>query len=93
MCIRDRSWVGTLGAILDATTLLITTVDLDHRGEAAITARIGTHLVHDFSNFFRLPRTDAAGVDYDEFVLAYRCLLYTSSRISAHRSILPARRC
>ena len=70
----DESWVGTLGAILDATTLLITTVDLDHRGEAAITARIGTHLVHDFSNFFRLPRSDAAGVDYDEFVLAYRAL-------------------
>ena len=70
----DESWVGTLGAILDATTLLITTVDLDHRGQAEITARLGTHLAHDFSDFFRLPRADAAGVEYEEFVTAYRAL-------------------
>ena len=68
----DESWVGTLGALLDASTLLITTVDLDHRGQAEITARIGTHLVRDFSGFFRLPAGEAAGVEYEEFVTAYR---------------------
>ena len=67
----DESWVGTLGALLDATTLLITTVDLDHRGQAEITNRIAAHLVRDFSHFFRLPDGDSAGVDYDEFVIAY----------------------
>lgn len=70
----DESWVGTLGAILDASTLIITTIELDHRGEAQITARLGTHLVNDFSGFFRLPAGDAAGVEYDEFVLAYQAL-------------------
>ncbi len=70
----DESWVGTLGAILDASTLLITTVDLDHRGQAEMTARLGTHLVRDFHGFFRLPTEDAVGVEYDEFVAAYRAL-------------------
>jgi Ion channel len=70
----DESWVGTLGAILDASTLLITTLDADHRGQAEITLRIGTHLVRDFTGFFHLPESDAAGVEYDEFVTAYRTL-------------------
>ena len=70
----DESWVGTLGALLDASTLLITTVDLDHRGQAEITLRLGTHLVRDFSGFFNLPAGDASGVEYDEFTTAYRAL-------------------
>jgi hypothetical protein len=69
----DESWVGTLGALLDASTLLITTLDIDHRGQAEITLRTGTHLVRDFTGFFRLP-ADAAGVEYDEFAAAYRRL-------------------
>jgi len=67
----DESWVGTLGALLDASTLLITTLDLNNRGQAELTLHIGTHLVRDFSNFFRLPAGDAAAVEYDEFVTAY----------------------
>jgi len=70
----DESWVGTLGALLDASTLLITTLDLDNRGQAELTLHIGTHLVRDFSNFFRLPAGDASAVEYDEFVTAYRQL-------------------
>ena len=70
----DESWVGTLGALLDASTLLITTVDFDNRGQAELTLHIGTHLVRDFSKFFRLPAGDAAGVEYDGFVAAYRQL-------------------
>ncbi len=70
----DESWVGTLGALLDASTLLITTLDMNNRGQAELTLHIGTHLVRDFSNFFRLPAGDAAAVEYDEFVTAYRQL-------------------
>lgn len=70
----DESWVGTLGALLDASTLLVTTVELDHRGQATLTLRAGAHLVRDFSSFFRLPEGDAAGVEYDEFATAYRTL-------------------
>jgi hypothetical protein len=70
----DESWVGTLGAILDASTLLITTLDMDHGGQATITAGIGAHLVRDFAGFFNLRGDDAAGVEYDEFARAYAAL-------------------
>jgi hypothetical protein len=70
----DESWVGTLGALLDASTLLITTLDIDHRGQAEITLHIGTHLVRDFTGFFRLPAGDTGSVEYDEFAAAYRTL-------------------
>ena len=70
----DESWVGTIGALLDASTLLLTTVDLDHRGQAEITFRTGTHLVRDFTGFFRLPSGEASMVEYDEFAAAYRTL-------------------
>jgi Ion channel len=70
----DESWVGTLGALLDACTLLITTLEIDHRGQAELTLRAGAHLVHDFAHFFNLPTGDEAGVEYDEFVAAYRTM-------------------
>jgi hypothetical protein len=67
----DESWVGTLGAILDASTLLVTTLDVDHRGQAQLTLRLGAHLVHDFAGFFALDTTEAVGVEADEFTAAY----------------------
>ena len=70
----DESWVGTLGALLDASTLLLTTLDMDHRGQAEMTLRLGTHLVRDFAGFFRLSSPDSADIDYDEFVTAYATL-------------------
>src|SRR6202011_4643269 len=86
----DESWVGTLGALLDASTLLITTLDMDHRGQAEITLRIGTHLVRDFSSFFRLPAADAAGVEYDEFVTAYRKLRALGAAVRPLEDAWPA---
>ncbi|MDB5070360.1 MAG: hypothetical protein JWM87_1471 [Candidatus Eremiobacteraeota bacterium] len=86
----DESWVGTLGAILDASTLLVTTLDMDHRGQAEITLRIGTHLVRDFSSFFRLPAGDAAGVEYDEFATAYRKLRELSAPLRPLEDAWPA---
>jgi hypothetical protein len=77
----DESWVGTLGALLDASTLLITTLDMDHRGQAEITLRLGTHLVRDFTGYFRLPEGDVAAVEYDEFVTAYRTLRELGARL------------
>jgi hypothetical protein len=67
----DESWIGTLGAILDASTLLITTLDIDHRGQAQITLKLGTHLVRDFAGFFRLDTDEAVGVEPPEFEVAY----------------------
>jgi hypothetical protein len=48
-----ESWVSAIGAILDATTLLLTTVEGGPRGQASATRGIGAHLVEDISRFFR----------------------------------------
>jgi hypothetical protein len=47
-----ESWVSAIGAILDATTLLLTTVQGGPRGQAAATRGIGAHLVEDIGRFF-----------------------------------------
>ena len=71
----DESWVGTLGALLDVSTLLTTTAELGAAGEATITLRLGRHLVRDFTAYFRLPEHDAAGVEFQEFAEAHRVLV------------------
>ena len=86
----DESWVGTLGAILDASTLLITTLDMDHHGQAEITLRLGTHLARDFHNYFHLPESDAAAVEYEEFVTAYRTLRELGARLHPLEDAWPA---
>ena len=47
-----ESWVSAIGAILDATTLLLTTVEGGPRGQAAATRGIGAHLVEDIGRTF-----------------------------------------
>jgi hypothetical protein len=47
-----ESWVSAIGAILDATTLLLTTVEGGPRGQATATRGIGAHLVEDIGRFF-----------------------------------------
>ncbi len=48
-----ESWVSAIGAVLDATTLLLTTVEGGPRGQATATRGIGAHLVEDIGRFFR----------------------------------------
>jgi hypothetical protein len=48
-----ESWVSAVGAVLDAATLLLTTVEGGPRGQASATRGIGTHLVEDIGRFFR----------------------------------------
>jgi hypothetical protein len=47
-----ESWVSAIGAILDATTLLLTTVEGGPRGQATATRGIGVHLVEDIGRLF-----------------------------------------
>ena len=63
----NESWVSALGAVLDATTLLLTTVVDGPRGPAKMMMGIGTHLVEDLSRFFRVDGDGDAGVERYEF--------------------------
>ena len=66
-----ESWIGTLGTLLDAATLLMTaSQDKRQHGQARIMYSIGRHLVHDFVNYFGLRANDGIGIERYEFVQA-----------------------
>ncbi len=46
----DLSWISALGTVLDAASLVLTTLVGIPRGEAKLFKRMGTHLVEDISN-------------------------------------------
>lgn len=56
-----ESWVGTLGALMDAASLVMSTLDpsrllnADMGGQARVLYNIGRHLTSDFSNYFHYP--------------------------------------
>src|SRR6266480_4157012 len=63
----NESWVSALGAVLDATTLILTTVVDGPRGPAKMVFAMGTHLVEDLSRFFRIAKDHDPGVERYEF--------------------------
>jgi Ion channel len=69
-----ESWVTTLGTLLDAATLLITTVDrsaspdrFDVSGQARILFNLGRHAAHDLAHYYGLPLEDMVGLERAEF--------------------------
>jgi hypothetical protein len=46
----NLSWISALGTVLDAASLVLTTIDGVPRGEAKLFKRVGTHLVEDIFN-------------------------------------------
>lgn len=64
----EQSWVATLGTLLDAATLLMTTVQGGADGQARIFYNVGRHATHDLANYFNLGTggTDV-GIERAEF--------------------------
>ncbi len=60
-----ESWVGTLGTLLDASVLLMTTIDIKC-GQARIFFNIGRHAARDLSRYFGLDRAEPR-VERSEF--------------------------
>lgn len=64
----DQSWIGTLGTLLDAATVLITTVDGVPDGQARIFYNVGRHATIDLSRYFRVDTSAASvGIERQEF--------------------------
>jgi hypothetical protein len=64
----EQSWVGTLGTMLDAATLLMTTVDGQRDGQARIFYNVGRHAAHDLTHYFRLDSGQPdVGIERREF--------------------------
>ncbi|HXM17922.1 MAG TPA: potassium channel family protein [Candidatus Tumulicola sp.] len=63
----DESWVGALGALLDASTLLLTVTDGLPKGQATLMLATGHHLVNDLGRYFASGDDDDPGLERFEF--------------------------
>jgi hypothetical protein len=64
----EQSWVGTLGTLLDAATLLMTAVDGVRDGQARIFYNVGRHAARDLARYFRVEDVEeSAGIERAEF--------------------------
>jgi hypothetical protein len=63
----NESWVSALGAVMDAATLVMTTIEGGPVGHAKLMYQVGHHLVEDLSLYFRLPMDYEVGVERAEF--------------------------
>jgi hypothetical protein len=63
----NESWISAVGAVLDAATLVATTIEDGAYGPARMLVSAGEHLVEDLTNFFRLPHGSECGVEREEF--------------------------
>jgi len=68
------SWIASLGAVLDAATLLVTTVADETGGQATFLIDVGTHAMHDIADYFGMPLEGGPGVERPEFADARRRL-------------------
>jgi ion channel len=62
----DTSWVTSLGAVLDAATLIITSVDDEPDERARLLYGTGVHAVEDLFYYFRLDERESV-IQRDEF--------------------------
>ena len=78
-----QSWVGTIGAFLDASTLVITTVDIGNVGAAKMLSRLGRHLVNDYTHYYGFEQdlSGAPGIERSEFDRVYERLAENGLRM------------
>jgi hypothetical protein len=65
-----ESWIGALGTLLDASTLVLTVVENLPRAQATFTNDLCRHATHDLSDYFGLEEVRDVGVERQEFETA-----------------------
>lgn len=64
----EQSWIGTLGTLLDAATLLMTSCDDVRDGQARIFYNVGRHAARDLARYFRVGDVEEGpGIERPEF--------------------------
>lgn len=66
----DVSWISSLGALLDAATLIISTIEGVPKGNAMLMHSVGNHLIYDVAKMIGLPLEGEVGIERREFVQA-----------------------
>ena len=63
----NEAWINSFGAVMDAATLVISTVDGPSKGAAKMQMTVGYHLVEDMAWYFQFKGEPEVGVDRTEF--------------------------
>lgn len=63
----NEAWLNSFGAVMDAATLVMSTVDEDEEGPARLMFTVGNHLVEDLAWYFSYTSSKEPLVDHDEF--------------------------
>jgi hypothetical protein len=63
----NEAWLNSFGAVMDAASLVISTVDEDEEGPARLMFTVGNHLIEDLALYFRYTSSKEPLVDRDEF--------------------------
>jgi len=63
----NEAWLNSFGAVMDAATLVMSTVDEDEEGPARLMFTVGNHLVEDLAWYFRYTSSKEPLVDHEEF--------------------------
>ncbi|MDQ6767356.1 MAG: ion channel [Candidatus Eremiobacteraeota bacterium] len=61
------SWLAALGAMLDAATLTVSSIENVPKGHATLLHSVGSHLTHDIAKYFRLLGAERDLVERSEF--------------------------
>ena len=67
----NEAWPNSFGAVMDAATLVLSTIEGGPVGQARLFHKLGTHFVQDVREFTRYQGVAAPGVEREEFVEAY----------------------
>lgn len=63
----NEAWANSFGAVMDAATLVITTIDGGPVGHARLMHKVGAHFVADMRDHFRYEGEAVVGVERGEF--------------------------
>ena len=63
----NEAWLNSFGAVMDAATLVLSTVKDGSEGSAHLMSKVGNHLVEDIAWYFRYQRLDDPIVERSEF--------------------------
>jgi hypothetical protein len=66
----NEAWANSFGAVMDAATLVLTTIDGGPVGNARLMHKVGAHFVADMRDHFRIVGEPVAGVEREEFLEA-----------------------
>jgi ion channel len=77
----NDSWISSLGAVMDAATLVLTTIEDGPKGWAKLSRAVGSHCLEDLVMYFRLPVESEVGLERSEFDEACERLAHAGFRL------------